>query len=719
MKKKIRMYYYRFTAKLINLKNFIINTYKKMKKHPSSFLCSLAGILLIILIIVSIISLSFGKSEATNSTVKADDDSLYTEAYVDAMVAAAQKNVSDKTTSEKETSTEEETTTALQLIDISEITVSNVDLSEKTNKENAVSNSDAPVYTDPNPSVKFSPKDYSSVIYGIDVSKWQGNIDWKKVADAGYKFVFVKVAGRGTAYGSLYYDDMYKKNIEGAIAAGLDVGVYIFSQAITEREALEEASLILDAIKGYSITYPVVFDWETGYHSSGSPYRSNGAKLSNSKMTKIVNTFINAIEGAGYEAMVYGNAYDLSLFDINSVAKNHKIWYARYWTYYRNYDNYFIPGKETPVTSFPYQIWQYKDTGVVPGISEKVDMNVAFISSTINISVKNHNIYTLKGANIDLLSNVSATNSTSKDVTDYVTYTITDAKGNKVSLSQALSTVGAYTVTYDAVYLSEISNNPTVNLTVGTPPILSTKYSELTLFDSSDNIITSNDIALFINTAIQNNILKATDFNNKDISNSVKILLPAPMYMKDSNGNYINNINSNISGINNLILINGIYSINYSVKDSAGFEAAKLLTLNLVSIKSDSITFALDEINGTDFKNKLYNSLKSNLSIYNPNINIQYDEALSEKLSALSKGENNFAANEEFSVCYTIYNDTLGPIVKYCTVTILPANEVSSGEETSGETSLEETSSGETSLEETSSYESPSDELSSGEPSME
>lgn len=692
MKKKLRMYYYRLTAKLIDFKNFIINTYKKMKESPFSFFYSFAGILIIFFIIFGIVLLASGKSDSKDITAEADNASLYAEA----VAATIEETKADKVTTAENITTESETTTAPQLIDISEITISNVDLSEKDNKQNAVSNSDAPVYTDPNPSINFSPKDYSSVIYGIDVSKWQGNINWQKVADAGYKFVFVKVAGRGTAYGTLYYDDMYKKNIEGALAAGLDVGVYIFSQAITEREALEEASLIIDAIKGYNITYPVVFDWETGYHSGGSPYRSNGAKLSNSQMTKIVNTFINAVEGAGYEAMVYGNAYDLSLFDITSVAKNHKVWYARYWTYYRNYDNYFIPGKETPVTSFPYQIWQYKDTGIVPGIPEKVDMNVAFISSTINITVKKDTIYTLKNSTVDLLGNVSAINSTSKDVTDYVTYTIKDAKGNNVSLSRALSTVGNYTVTYEAVYLSEISNNPTVKLIVCTPPVLTAKYSELTLFDSSDNEITTNDIALFINTTIRNNITRATDFNNKDISGSVDIILPTPMYMTDADGNYINDINDNtVTEAGNPVLINGIYSIHYSVKDLAGYKTDKLLTINLVGMKSDNITFTLDDITYAGFKNTLDNALKSNLNIYKSNINIEYDVALSEKLSALSEGINSFEANEEFSVAYTIHNDILGTLVKYCTVTILPASETTSDEFPSDEPPSGETTSAE------------------------
>lgn len=667
MKKKIRMFYYILRAKFKGVKSFISAKKKKFDESPFAFLYSLAGILVIFFIIYGIVSLSAKDTSSGDYDSQVSNTSPIIEAI--ATTTIPETTTIPKATTTKATKTTEEETTAPKLIDISKIEVSNKDLSEPVNKSNAVSNSDAPDYTSNVTPVTFSPANYSSVIYGIDVSKWQGNIDWNKVAAAGYKFVFIKVGGRGTGTGSLYYDDAYKKNIEGATRAGLNVGVYFFSQAITVREALEEASLTVNAIKNYHITYPVVFDWETGYHSNGSPYRSNGARLSNAAMTKVVNSFISAVEASGYEAMVYGNAYDLSLFDINSVSKSHKVWYARYWSYYRNYDNYYIPGKDTPTTSFPYQIWQYKDTGVVPGISEKVDMNVLFLASSINISVKESSVHINKGTSYNPLSNVTAKDSMSRDVSKYITYTITNSKGNTVSLENALKNVGTYTITYSAQYLNETSNKPTVKLTVTTAPAISLKANEITMFNSSDNLITTNEIAVEISNAIYNNLLKATDFAGKDISASLNIALPSPMFALDNSGSPILDFKNTslLESTAGLTLSAGKHTISYTIKDSYGNSTSKSFTVNIANILNSSLSFDINDTNNS-FKEALHNRLVNNININSNNVSIVYDDALNEKLNELASGNNTFTADDVFTVTYSITNSNIGAMERYCTI---------------------------------------------------
>ena len=206
----------------------------------------------------------------------------------------------------------------------------------------------------------YEDSQYTSKV-GIDVSIYQGNIDWKKVKAAGVDFAIIRVGGRGYGSGgNIYSDTRFEQNIQGALDAGLEVGVYFFSQAISAAEGLEEAQYTLSKIKGYDITYPVVFDWEK---IGGTSSRTYG--LSVAKLCAAANAFCKEVEAAGYEAMVYFNidcayfAYDLC------QVKDYKFWFAQYYS--------------QPTVYYSFDIWQYTDSGVVDGISAKVDLNVEFI----------------------------------------------------------------------------------------------------------------------------------------------------------------------------------------------------------------------------------------------------------------------------------------------------------------------------------------------------
>lgn len=195
---------------------------------------------------------------------------------------------------------------------------------------------------------------------GIDVSRYQTQIDWQAVKGSGIEFAIIRLGYRGYGEdGKLMLDEQYKNHMEGALEAGLDVGVYFFSQAVTKEEALEEAEFVTDHLKGYEINGPVVFDTE---EVKGADARANG--LDKEQYTSHCVTFGKAVKKAGYEPMIYANmkwfAYSLDLLKLEDF----DIWYADY----------------EQVPQFPYQfrMWQYTETGSVPGIDGNVDLNVWF-----------------------------------------------------------------------------------------------------------------------------------------------------------------------------------------------------------------------------------------------------------------------------------------------------------------------------------------------------
>ena len=196
---------------------------------------------------------------------------------------------------------------------------------------------------------------------GIDVSSHQGQIDWAQVAAAGVDFAMIRVGYRGYTVGSINKDTYFDYNIKNALANGLEVGVYFFSQATTEEEALEEARQTLDWIRGYDITYPVVFDWEE-VDEEGS--RSQGAD--GQTVTQCALAFCGAVEDAGYLAMTYGSPSKIYAGGLDlSQLQDYPFWLAHYTTGW------------TP-TSFRhhYHMWQYSSNGTVPGIQGRVDLDL-------------------------------------------------------------------------------------------------------------------------------------------------------------------------------------------------------------------------------------------------------------------------------------------------------------------------------------------------------
>lgn len=194
---------------------------------------------------------------------------------------------------------------------------------------------------------------------GIDVSKYQGNIDWKAVKGDGVEYAFIRLGLRGYESGKIVLDEYYAKNMRGANDAGVKAGVYFFTQAITEEEAIEEAEFVIENLQDYDVPYPVVMDVEMITSGNG---RAN--ELSMEERTKICIAFCETIKNAGYTPMIYGNIKCfVRMLDMTQL-EDYEKWYAFY-------DDYLY---------FPYEVsvWQYSESGSVKGIKGDVDLNISF-----------------------------------------------------------------------------------------------------------------------------------------------------------------------------------------------------------------------------------------------------------------------------------------------------------------------------------------------------
>lgn len=199
--------------------------------------------------------------------------------------------------------------------------------------------------------------DRVKLVHGIDVSAHQGAIDWDKVRGDGIDFAILRAAYRGYTAGSLNRDNTFDINIHGASRAGLDVGVYIFSQAISVEEAIEEADYLLEIIAPYEITGPVVFDWEVIGTKNARTYG-----LDTETLCAAANAFCKRIAQAGYTPMVYFNPYcGYVKYDLSEIM-DYDFWFAQY--------------KAQPDFYYDFQMWQYTSSGKVDGIQGNVDLDV-------------------------------------------------------------------------------------------------------------------------------------------------------------------------------------------------------------------------------------------------------------------------------------------------------------------------------------------------------
>ncbi len=194
--------------------------------------------------------------------------------------------------------------------------------------------------------------------HGIDVSSHQGEIDWAAVAADGIDFAMIRVGYRGYTEGATSLDEYFYENVAGALANGIEVGVYFFSQALDREEAVEEAELVLRAIEGLDISYPIVFDWE----EIEGEARTDG--MDPNVLTGAARAFCRTIKAAGYTPGVYFNQRQ-GYEHYNLIAiEEYTLWLAQYDT--------------APDFQYGFQMWQYSCTGRVDGIDTDVDLNLSF-----------------------------------------------------------------------------------------------------------------------------------------------------------------------------------------------------------------------------------------------------------------------------------------------------------------------------------------------------
>lgn len=254
----------------------------------------------------------------------------------------------------------------------------------------------------------------SGIQQGIDVSYHNGTLDWSTIKAAGVDFAILRAAYRGYGTeGTLVRDAKFAEYMQGAMSQGIPVGAYIYSQAITTAEAVQEANYILNIVRGYSLDLPIVFDYEfAGVKSGRLDSAWSSGKLNKSKMTDIALAFCDTIKNAGYDAMVYANKTFLSKNLDHEVIENagYKIWLAHYTT-------------NTNYTG-DYKIWQYTSSGKIPGIANKVfDCNFMY-SGTISMSLKISNIPNQIYQGYDVAPSVTVTNSGTV-LTEGTDYTVT------------------------------------------------------------------------------------------------------------------------------------------------------------------------------------------------------------------------------------------------------------------------------------------------------
>lgn len=210
--------------------------------------------------------------------------------------------------------------------------------------------------------VTYEDEDWRTLA-GIDVSSHQGVIDWPEVAGDGISFAIIQAGYRGYSDGMCSEDEQFRANLSGAKAAGLEAGVYFFSQAVNEEEAREEAAYVLGLLDGETLELPVYYDWE---RVESAPARTD--EVDGDTVTACARAFCETIEAGEYEAGVYFNQnYVYTLVDLAQLL-DYPLWMAQYQT--------------VPDFFYHFTCWQYTDSGTVAGITGPVDLDIRFLEKT-------------------------------------------------------------------------------------------------------------------------------------------------------------------------------------------------------------------------------------------------------------------------------------------------------------------------------------------------
>lgn len=521
--------------------------------------------------------LSVDANETTTVKVEVESTLETTDLETSEKTTASEITTEIKTT-EQQTTAETGANVERETVDVSKLSVSTTPLTDdnEMTANRFVSINSADIKT-----VTSATCDKTQFSYGIDISYHQGKIDWAKVKAAGVEYAFIRVGNRGYETGKLCKDSRFDENIQGAINNGIKVGVYFFSQALTEQEALEEASLTLSHIRKYNITLPVVIDWETD-----KGYRTYSG-LSQSKLTSIISTFCDTVKSYGYEPMVYMCKDDfVNRINTSTITSKYKSWVAWYFKEYtsNNYaSNIFKYGDLLPDMTFDYYMWQYSAKGRIDGISELVDMNIMIlpkIKYNPKLNISKASFTTNMNTKINILEGVTATDSSNVDATAKVTTIITNSSNKQVTKENAFKVSDTYTITYSYkdVDGSEITKN--AKLYIRNKPEI-----------YYDGILWSDDKEKEVIYEYDNSLDAASNYDK--ISTLINGSFSAIYYdILADNSNKHTITNASLSGLELIINDNkvnaGDYKITYTASDGKGMTLAK--TIKLVINKQEEET---------------------------------------------------------------------------------------------------------------------------------
>lgn len=243
------------------------------------------------------------------------------------------------------------------------------------------------------PDLKASQYETDEITTGIDVSEFQGNIDWKAVADSGIDFAMIRVGYRGMKNGEIKEDACAKYNLQEASKNGLKIGAYFFSTAVTEEEAKEEAEWTKNLLSGYPVTYPVAYNCEGFQNPSSRQF-----ELSVEERTKLADAFLKSIEEGSYTGMFYAAKNELddnNLWNADDLSLNYRIWVAQY-------SDQTWPEKTKSDYTGDHVMWQYTNQGKMDGIKGAVDFNVAYFGYSQSQQAVDANGAEQVGANVEV-----------------------------------------------------------------------------------------------------------------------------------------------------------------------------------------------------------------------------------------------------------------------------------------------------------------------------
>ncbi len=216
---------------------------------------------------------------------------------------------------------------------------------------------------------KRSTRETEDITFGIDVAKYQGTIDWEQVAGSGIDFAMIRLGHRSMSTGEIVEDSNARYNLQEASRAGIPMGAYFFSTAVSVEEAMEEAAWAVTIVSHYPITYPIVYDCERFQEPESRQYG-----MTKEERTDVALAFLKTIESLGYEGMFYASKNDMqddAQWEVSRIEKDYKIWAAQYPA---------EPYPATPASSYTgkHQMWQYSMEGTVAGIEQPVDLDIAY-----------------------------------------------------------------------------------------------------------------------------------------------------------------------------------------------------------------------------------------------------------------------------------------------------------------------------------------------------